>query len=263
MGWIVRLTPAVAGAMALAAGSFLFAAQDPATPPAMPLGSGPGPEQFAGHWDYNADESINVATGRPEQSPAAARRVGAPTGGRTPVGPAGAGAPGLPNPGGIGPGAGAGSPGGFGGGNRQFESERMADQRYRAMMQLELRALTRDLMEVPETLTFRVAPPNVSITDDLERELVFDTSITRMEKYQLSAAQFEARAYWEGRVLHKRIEGPRGFRMSEMYFLSQDARRLFVVIRLGEPKPDVPPIGVNRVYDRVNEAARSGPRPGR
>ena len=42
-----------------------------------------------------------------------------------------------------------------------------------------------------------------------------------------------------------------GLKMFETYFLSEDAKRLFVIIRIGEPvKGELQP-GVNRVYDRI------------
>ena len=43
--------------------------------------------------------------------------------------------------------------------------------------------------------------------------------------------------------------------MREIYFLSEDGKRLFVIVRVGDPKgkdPEAPVVGVNRVYDRVD-----------
>jgi hypothetical protein len=51
--------------------------------------------------------------------------------------------------------------------------------------------------------------------------------------------------------MRKSIEGIYGFRMSETYFLSPDGRRLFVMVRVGQPRRDAPQVGFNRVYDRV------------
>src|SRR5689334_2152913 len=44
----------------------------PANAPAM------APAQFVGVWDYNADESINIATGKPEQPAGRLTRATAP-----------------------------------------------------------------------------------------------------------------------------------------------------------------------------------------
>ena len=58
----------------------------------VPSDKAPGPEFFNGTWSYNADFSLNAATGRPEQNPKAAntRRpagsTGAGGGGRGPAG---------------------------------------------------------------------------------------------------------------------------------------------------------------------------------
>ena len=69
-------------------------------------------------------------------------------------------------------------------------------------------------------------------------------------KYQLGAAQFDARARWEGAAFKKDIEAAHGFKMFETYFLSDDGNRMFVIIRIGPQTKDAPVVGVNRVYDR-------------
>jgi hypothetical protein len=104
---------------------------------------------------------------------------------------------------------------------------------------------------VPETLTIAVRPNEVSFTDDLSRALTYSID-GKEQRYQLGAARFDARISWVESQLRKQIEGPFGFKMTETYFLSPDARRLFVIIRVGEPERDAPIVGVNRVYDRVN-----------
>jgi hypothetical protein len=122
-----------------------------------------------------------------------------------------------------------------------------------AMMQ-ESRSLRRDLMEVPEELRINVSGQDqaVTITDDLERSRTYPLDGGK-QKYQLGAARFSASTVWKDSQLRKSIEAADGFRMSETYFLSADGRRLFVIVRLGEPKKGAPLIGVNRVYDRVDD----------
>jgi hypothetical protein len=114
------------------------------------------------------------------------------------------------------------------------------------------RALVRDLMEVPEQLLVSVDDEKVVFTDDLERTQSFPADGSKNE-YKLSASTFDVRASWSGVQFRKEIEGARGFRMVETYFLSSDATRLFVILRLGDDPPpdDMPVNGVNRVYDRV------------
>jgi hypothetical protein len=220
--------------------------QDPQEPTSLPLSSGPGPERFNGQWDYNPIDSINIATGRPEQSPSTARRLGPGAAARPPS--PGAGGAGLA---GAGMGGVSGRTGGSGMAGGDADT-RPPEMRYRALIQAGNRALMRDLLEIPESLAIRVAPDAVTFTDDLDREFMFPTG-GKMQKYQVSASKFEARATWDGRVLRKEIEGPYGFRMKEAYFLSQDGNRLFVIIRVGEERPDVLPVGSNRVYDRIDQ----------
>src|SRR5205085_1627483 len=86
------------------------------TIPATPIApaQGPGREVFAGTWLYNADDSVNAATGRPELG-SSSRRPGPASGGPPPAGSqsgaAGGVAGGPPGSGlgtgGVGPGVGA------------------------------------------------------------------------------------------------------------------------------------------------------------
>ena len=212
---------------------------------------------FNGLWDYNADESVDAATGRPEQGPPGARRGRQPAesprdGGvrRPPPGTGGGGFGG----GGFG-GGGGGFGGGGGGGGGGFGGGYSAPSG-RAIIASLNRGLYRDLLEVPETLSIAVEPHAVTFVDDLERSYTFPTN-RQANEYIVSAAKFDASAWWDGPRLQKDISGPRGFRMSEIYFLSADGQRMFVVIRLGEqPPPEGEPVnGVNRVYDRVERQA--------
>jgi hypothetical protein len=196
------------------------------------------PDQFAGVWDYNAQESVNAATGRPEQSPrsATARTPGA-RGGAVSRPPSAVppinGANAVPNGGIRGDGLSVG---------------------LTPDMLQESRDAARDLLEVPEELTIRVAPETVTFIDDLERQRTYPTNGVK-QRYQLGAARYDAQVSWRGPQLLKQIEGPYGFKMTETYFLSPDGQRLFVIIRVGKPKgssrKDDPVIGVNRVYDKV------------
>jgi hypothetical protein len=197
------------------------------------------PEQFAGFWIYNEGESVNAATGRPERSPRSATQrtpgvrgagaVGGPAVGqppRQPVGSAGRGTPTFAQPGRtgqIGPTV--------------------------AMIQ-ENRSLARDLLEVPESLSITVRSSAVSFIDDLERERVYSTNGVR-SRYQLGAARFNAAMEWNDGQFVKRIDAADGFRMTETYFLSEDARRLFVIVRIGSTRKGAPVMGVNRIYDRA------------
>jgi hypothetical protein len=254
----------------------------PAAPPPAPAAGSlamtappPTSERFAGSWDYNAAESVNAANGRPEQSPRGARTVGsgarggtpsrgggtgtgtgggAGTGGGGTTGGTGGGATGgggTGGTGGTGPVSGGtgGGGGGFGGGGMPMRGGEFG---LTPMAQEEMRALVRDLMEVPEMLRIKVAEDAVTFTDDLDRERTYPID-GKKRKYRLGGASFEAKLYWSGAQLKKDIEGPYGFRMSETYFLSEDGSRLFIIIRVGDQtkKPPPPVAGANRVYDRM------------
>jgi hypothetical protein len=192
---------------------------------------------FAGAWRYNEKESINAQTGRPELGPqAGARRPGGAPAARPPqtTGDSSSSR-------GAGDGGGGG---GFGGGG--FRNDPFA---LTPFAMAEVRGFVRDLLEVPLRLTIRVGADSVTFVDDLDRELTFPTD-GRKQKYQVSASRFDARVRWEGPRLIKEIEAAHGFKMSEQYFLSEDGRRLFVILRVGEQRKDARPVGANRVYDR-------------
>jgi len=203
------------------------------------------PDILTGNWDYNDALSVDAATGRPERAPrSATQRSGL--------------APAPPTSGGRASGGGGGGGGGMGGGERgggfgdNFDQARRAMQ---AVIAAERRTYVRDLLEVPEKLTIKATPLEVIIVDDLERSRTYPTD-GRPHKYQLSAARFEARGSWTETYFRKDIEGANNFKMTETYFVSEDNRRLFVIIRIGDPKRPETMAGVNRVYDRIDPSFR-------
>ncbi len=191
--------------------------------------------EFAGTWDYNADESINIQTGRPEQRPRSATQRGSTPGVLTParggrgsgsgaLGPAGAGPSGMSRGTGVGP---------------------------TPEMVRESRDMARDLLEVSERLKIAVGPESVTISDDLDRHWTYATD-GRKERHQIAASRFEVRTEWKDSQLRQQIEGAFDFKMSQTYFLGPDGRRLFVIVRVGEPRRNAPQAGFDRVYDRVD-----------
>jgi hypothetical protein len=189
------------------------------------------PERFVGLWQYNADESVNAATGRPERAQRVAGvRVPSPQ-------PTTERQPGAPGD------ALAGAT--FGPGSERRLTATVA-------MIPENRSLVRDLLEIPEALTIAVTPAAVTFTDDLERARTYETNGVRTG-YQIGAARFNAATEWNGAALEKYIDAANGFRMTETYFLSPDARRMFVILRVTSTRDDAPVMGVNRVYDRISE----------
>jgi hypothetical protein len=228
------------------------------------------PEQFEGSWTYNADESVNAYTGKPEVAPTRpgtnARAGGGGSGGsgRTPQsgGPGGGGGnPGNPGPAGIGggnqnpPTIGSAIPGMAGMGSMTNAPGSIDPAVFRGGWAAHwARSAQRDLLEVPWGLTIDVTSDAVTFVDDLERSRTYLTN-GKKKKYQLGAAIFNARTMWDGPRLKKEIDAAGAFKMTETYFLSEDASRLFVILRLGDPKQanskNTPLAGVNRVYDRA------------
>lgn len=179
------------------------------------------PERFEGTWAYNSADSRNVATGRPER--------GAP--GTAPPRPIPPRSVPVPRDG--------------------AEPERASPFAPSPQMLRENRDLSRDLLEIAETLTLVVTPDAVAITDDLGRERTYPTD-NRRARYRLGASEFNARVRWDEDRLLREIEGSFGFRMTETYYLSPDANRLFLIIRVGEASRGRAQAGVNRVYDRID-----------
>jgi hypothetical protein len=234
----------MAGAALLAGAAIVCLADAPglaqqSEAPGEPASRARSAPRFAGVWIYNDKESINIQTGRPELGPQA--------GGRRP----GAGTPAPPRqqPR-VGNDPMNGSPGW--GANGDPTMRRSDPFALTPFAMAEVRGFVRDLLEVPYELTIRLADDAITFVDDLDREMTF-TMDGRKQKYQVSASRFEARMQWDGERLRKDIDAAHGFKMNELYFLSEDGRRLFVIIRVGEQRKDLRPVGVNRVYDRSDQ----------
>lgn len=258
MALAVVAAPAVTSAQDAKAAN---APQSPAMP--APSAKAPGADHFSGTWTYDPDNSVDAVTGKLEQPNGNTPRRGTANGKPAGGGNAGSTSPNNPNnpnnpnypgggypgyPGGYGPGYG-GYGGGYGsGGYGMFPA---APTGFTGIEVNEQRELVRDLMEIPWTLTIGVAGDSVTFKDDLDRTLTFETN-NRKQRYQLGAASFDAHARWQGPQLIIEIEGANGFRLSETFFLSEEANRLFAIYRLGDPKKQqtAPLTGVNRVYNR-------------
>jgi len=206
------------------------------------------PEVLSGVWDYNDALSVDAATGRPERAPRSATQRANQPGGAP---PAGGGSGTGPRPPGTGSGGGGGGVGGFEGGGGSRDGFDEARRAMAAVIAAERRTYVRDLLEVAEILRIRAATSEVVMSDDLGRERTY-VADGKLQKYQLAAARFEARSTWTDTYFRKDIEGANGFKMSETYFVSEDGRRLFVIIRIGDPKKPETLAGINRVYDRID-----------
>jgi hypothetical protein len=234
-----RRVLAIAGVAAFAGVAVTAAQQAQQQEPPMPaVERGTlGPEAFNGLWDYNDVDSVNAATGRPEQAPRSATSR----------------SPGSMNPGQVrvrnGPGRGGDPGAGY------TQSSRVGSRGYRntpsgtAYLVRKAEDFLRDLLEVPESYAIEVTGGSVTFTDDLERQHTYPTDGENRD-YQLSASRFEAKAWWDGGMLTKEIKGGGGYTMTEQYFLSVDGSRLYVIVRVkGNRAAYV--AAFNRVYDRI------------
>ncbi len=233
-------------------GSGFGRAQQSTPPPAdpVPAADAPGPEAFTGTWDYNPNDSVNAANGKPEQGSPQGRVSPSTRGGRR-GGYGGGGMSGgtAGGSGGYGGFGGSGDPGGMGGATGGYPAG-VTPPPVMITPMMETRETLRDLLEVAEELTIAVTPETVTITDDLERQLAFPTN-DKKQKYQLGAATFEGRTRWEGHQLRQQFEAAHDVNVTQTLFLSADAQRLFLVIRVGKAAKNQRPTGANRVYDRV------------
>jgi len=221
----------VSGAAALCAIGLSLGAQQ-RVPESSPGAVAPAraPALFAGVWDYNDEESINAGTGRREQEPLSATARSAAAARAS--GRSASGASSAANDVERGGGAIRGAPSAT------------------ASMIQTAQSFVRDLLEVPEALHIEVAAGAVTFVDDLSRALSIPTD-GRNRDYRLSASIFEAKAQWDGPQLKREISGGGGFKIFETYFLSDDAQRMYVIIRVKAPRRPGFVAGFNRVYDRV------------
>lgn len=254
MRWFPRVLVVTSAGAVLATSAARPAAQQSVQSPPGPAATvsspvvkvPPTPEAFTGMWDYIPAESVNAANGRPEQAPQSATQrrnpVGA-TGGtaRPPGGGGGGGGGSIATPG-YGPG---GSMGGGMGGGSPIPRAPMVNT-------FVLRDLARDLLEIPEMLRINSSSESVTFVDNLGRELVFPTN-GKKQKYQIAAAVFDAKTTWVNAQLEIQISAAENFKMTQTFRLNDDGSRLYVIIRLGEPRKDRPVVGVNRSYARVEK----------
>jgi hypothetical protein len=114
----------------------------------------------------------------------------------------------------------------------------------------QLRSAMRDLLEVAESLSFRVSSDSVTITDDLRRALTFATSGTK-EKRQLAATAFNVRTRFTGGALTQQMTVDE-LMLTEVYLPSDDGREMLVSISVDKPDFQPPLKTIMRVYTRAD-----------
>jgi hypothetical protein len=114
----------------------------------------------------------------------------------------------------------------------------------------QLKSAMRDLLEVAESLSFRISPDSVTITDDLQRALTFATSGTK-EKRQLAATEFNVRTRFTGGALTQQMTVDE-LVLTEVYLPSEDGRDMLVSISVDKPDFQPPLKAIMRVYTRAD-----------
>jgi hypothetical protein len=114
----------------------------------------------------------------------------------------------------------------------------------------QLKSAMRDLLEVAESLSFRVASDSVTITDDLRRALTFATTGNK-EKRQLAATEFNVRTKFTGNALTQQMTVDE-LVMTEIYLPSEDGREMLVSISVEKPDFQPPLKTIMRVYTRTD-----------
>ena len=115
----------------------------------------------------------------------------------------------------------------------------------------QLKSAMRDLLEVAESLSFRVSSDSVTITDDLQRVLTFATSGSK-EKRQLAATEFNVRTKFTGNALTQQMTVDE-LVMTEIYLPSEDGREMLVSISVEKPDFQPPLKTIMRVYTRTDD----------
>jgi len=221
--------------------------------------------RFAGVWQYDEVLSLDAATGQPERPPTRERSPGlvrpgsSSPSGMTPDRPPGSGGSILIGPGGVGTSCtncGGGSTGAGAAVTINQEAARRAANMSNGATPVTIPhidegySLKRDLLEISEQLVLSVTADAVIVTDDLERTRTYRTN-GKGQKQQLGSSSFETKTRWEGAQLRKEISGALGFKMTEIWAVSEDGSQLLTMIRIAQARKDAKPMGVDRVYQRV------------
>jgi len=124
--------------------------------------------------------------------------------------------------------------------------------------------IMRDLLEPAERLIVQIESHRVTMTDDLGRTLRYGTT-GEPETHRLGATEFKVATRWSGVSLAQDVTAAGGFKMSQIFFPSEDGEALFIVIKIEKPKLTPPVKDIERAYMRSREPgpgaspARVGP----
>ena len=225
------------------------------------------PTTLAGPWQLNRDESDN-----PQQKIRAAEESNRNSNpGRNPAGGyPGGGYPGSGSPGGGYPRGGSPTggyptggypgrdprggnpypdPGAGGGGGGSDEGGR------RSARDIEDDPKMQTLIHPSDWLSIGVQKPEVDVTDDQSRKLIFYTDGRKLRKSKEDKQQ-EITAHWTGSRLMSDENSPLGGKMSRTFELSQDGRKLFETLRIDNGRSSAPLV-IRYVYEAADSNVQS------
>jgi hypothetical protein len=107
------------------------------------------------------------------------------------------------------------------------------------------------------SLSFSLKNPEIDVTDEQYRKLVFYTDGRQLQKPKDDSYQ-EIAAHWDGSRLVSDEKSPQGGKMSRTFELSQDGRQVYETLHIDRGKSRGPLV-VRYVYDVVSsQKAQSG-----
>jgi len=216
----------------------------PPPPPARPKPQVQPRTNLAGNWKLNRDESDDPRTRlRDAQRDDGGRNSGGYPGGGYPGGGYPGGYPGGQGGGFPFPGSGGGGPyGGRGGGQDPEDNQRL-----------------QQLIQPASAFSIDLKDPEVDLTDDGSRELIFYTDGRKLKK-SVDDSRQEIAAHWNGRQLVSDEKSPLGGKMNRTFELSSDGRQLYENLHIDSSRSRSP-LDIRYVYDIPSSDAhlQSGP----
>lgn len=109
-----------------------------------------------------------------------------------------------------------------------------------------------DMVRAADSLTIVLKDPEVDVTSDQGRKLIFYTDGRKIQKSKDDTAQ-EISARWNGSQLVSDEKSPRGEKMSRTFELSSDGRQLSETWRIETSRSDSPLV-IRYVYDAASQS---------
>ena len=116
----------------------------------------------------------------------------------------------------------------------------------------ENRERIQDMVRAPDSLAVVLKDPEVDVTSDQGRKLIFYTDGRKIQKSKDNTGQ-EISARWNGSQLVSDEKSPRGEKMSRTFELSSDGLQLSETWRIETSRSDSPLV-IRYVYDAASQS---------